>query len=134
MQQSEARRLNQVLMVQVALGAVAGLVTLPLGAMAAISALIGASASLLGNGIAAVWAFRDYRAQEPERILMRLYSAEAAKVALILAILGIAFAAVDGLEIPILLGTFFVVQVASPIVAAQLDNPPGQGSGERKQK
>jgi ATP synthase protein I len=102
--------------------------------MAATSALIGASASLMGNGIAAVWAFRVYRAQEPERILMRLYGAEAAKVALILAILGIAIATLDGIEIPILLGAFFVVQVASPMVAAQLDNLPSRGSGERKQK
>jgi ATP synthase protein I len=104
------------------------------GADAFISALIGAGASLTANMFGALLAFRDYRAQEPERILMRLYGAEVVKIAVVIGVFAAALATVEGLNLPALIGAFFAVQVVSPLVAAQLDTPPSQGSGERKQK
>lgn len=130
MQESEARRLRQLIRVQAVLCVVAFLIALSISMAAAASALIGAGASLAATLVAALWAFRDYRAQEPERILMRIYRAESARIAVALGIFATAFATFDGLDPLALLGGFLATQVAAPIIAAQLDTPPSRGSGE----
>ena len=130
MQETEARRLRQLLRVQAVLCAAVFLVALSISVAAAISALIGAGASLVATLVAALWAFRDYRAQEPERILVRIYRAETARVAVVLGIFATAFATFDGLDALALLSAFLVTQVAATIIAAQLDTPPSRGSGE----
>lgn len=50
---------------------------------------------------------------------MRFYSAEVGKIALLLGLFAAAFAAIDGLVLPWLLGSYFVIQVIPPILAAQ---------------
>jgi len=134
MQRSEARRLKQIMVVQAVLASVLGLMALAIGLAAAMSAAIGGGASLTANFLGALWAFRDYTAREPERILMRFYGAEVVKISVMIAILATALATLDGLNVPILLGAFFVVQVVTPLVAAQLDTPQGPGPGAAKQK
>jgi len=134
MEKTEARRLKQLLTTQAVTAGLLGLLALAFGATAALAATIGAGTSLFGNVIAALWAFRDYRAQEPERILLRFYSAEVVKISVVVLIFAAALAAVDGLNIAVLLGAYLVVQVVSPVVAAQLDTRPSCRPGVGKQK
>jgi ATP synthase protein I len=119
MRQAHALHAKRTLKVQALLGLVATVVFLPFGGHVALSALIGAAVCLSANALFAVSVFRSYRAQEPERILLRIYGAEVAKLALILGLFGVAFVTVGDLNLPVLLGAYLVTQVASPIIAAQ---------------
>ena len=105
------------------------LIALPFGGPAALSVLIGVGACLLANGLFAVLVFRHYRAQETERLLLNIYGAEVAKLAVLIGLFGVAFATVDGLKIPALLGAYLVTQVASTLIAAQLDTRSGPRPG-----
>lgn len=64
--------------------------------------------------------FRAYRAQEPARLVLRIYSAEILKLGMILALFTIAFVTLDGLNLPTLVGAYLAVQVIPTLVAAQL--------------
>jgi ATP synthase protein I len=118
MHQADALRVKRILKVQALLGLVAVALALPFGGSVALSALIGSAACLLANALLAVSVFRGYSAQEPERILLRFYGAEVAKLALVVGLFGIAFVTVEDLNLPVLLGAYLVTQVASPIIAA----------------
>jgi len=125
MQSSTSTQLTQpklarrVLILQAILTSVASVGALPFGSLTALSVLIGGGACLVANTAVVLWVFRDYRAQVPGQLLMRLYSAEAGKIALVLGLFAVAFAAIDGLDLPWLLGSYFVIQVMPPILAAQ---------------
>jgi ATP synthase protein I len=134
MQQADARLVRRVLKVQAILGLGAAVLALPLGSSVALSVLIGGGSCLAANALFAASVFRGYRAQEPERILLRFYGAELAKVVVILALLAIALALIDGLVAPVLLGAYLVIQVASTLIAAQSDERPGPRPAEPTQK
>ncbi len=110
---------RRVLGLQAVLTLVATLAAMPFGSLRALSVLIGGGACLVANAVVVMWVFRDYRAQVPGALLMRFYSAEVGKIALLLGLFAAAFAAIDGLDLPLLLGSYFVVQVLPPILAAQ---------------
>lgn len=95
------------------------LISLPFGRSVAVSALIGAGACLLANSLCAMLVFRDYQAQHPERLLLRIYGAEVAKLAVIIGLFGAAIIALDGLNIPAMLAAYLIAQVASTLIAAQ---------------
>lgn len=122
MQQPDAFQVKRALVYQAALGLVLVVFALPFGSSVALSVLIGAGTCLLANALLAAWVFRGYRAQEPERLVLRFYSAEAAKIALILGAFTVAFVTVDGLNIPALLGAYFLAQVIPTLIAAQIGN------------
>lgn len=109
---------KRILATQLILGLSLAVLTLPLGVPVAISVLIGAATCLLANATLAAWVFRQYRAQRPERLLARFYSAEIAKIALTLGAFAIAFVAFDELNITALLAAYFLVQVMSTLIAA----------------
>lgn len=134
MSQADVLLARRVLKVQAVLGAIISCVGVPFGSSIALSAFIGASACLLANALFVSMAFRGYRAQAPERIVMRFYGAEVAKIALILAIFAIALIALNDLNFPVLMGAYFVTQVASPIIAAQTERPRNLTVGNRTQK
>jgi len=134
MQRAHALHAKRILKVQALLGLVATVVALPFGGHVALSALVGAAAGLSANALFAVSVFRGYRAQEPERILLRFYGAELAKIVLILALFAIALAMIDGLKVPVVLGAYLVTQVASHLIAAQSDVRPGPRPVEPTQK
>jgi ATP synthase protein I len=134
MQRAHALHAKRILKVQALLALVATVVALPFGGHVALSALIGAAACLSANALFAVSVFRSYRAQEPERILLRIYGAEVAKLALILGLFSVAFVTVEDLNLPVLLGAYLVTQVASPIIAAQSEVPREVPAGDRVQK
>ncbi len=132
MQQADALLAKRVLQVQAILGFLATAIALPFGSSVVISVLIGAGTCLLANSLFAVWVFRRYRAQRPERLLLRLYGAEAGKLALIVGLFVVAFVALDGLSIPALLAAYLVTQVASTLIAAQMDTRSGARDQNRE--
>jgi ATP synthase protein I len=134
MQQADARLVRRVLRVQAILGLGAVALALPLGGSVALSVLIGAGSCLVANALFAVSVFRGYRAQEPERIVLRFYGAELAKIVVILALFAIALAMIDGLNVPVLLGAYLVTQMASHLIAAQSDVRPGPRPAKPTQK
>jgi ATP synthase protein I len=134
MQQADARLVRRVLKIQAILGLGALALTLPLGGPVALSVLIGAGSCLAANALFAASVFRGYRAQEPGRIVLRFYGAELAKIALILALFAIAMAMIEGLNVPVLLVSYLVTQVASHLIAAQSDVRPGPRPAEPSQK
>jgi ATP synthase protein I len=134
MQQAEARLVRRILRVQAMIGLGAAALALPLGSSVALSVLIGAGSCLVANALFAASVFRGYRAQDPERILLRFYGAELAKIVVILALLAIALAMIDSLIVPVLLGAYLVTQVAASLIAAQSDERPGSSPVEPTQK
>ncbi|MGE5152767.1 MAG: ATP synthase subunit I [Bdellovibrio bacteriovorus] len=134
MQQSDARLVRRVLKIQAILGLGASVLALPLGGPIAFSVLIGAGSCFAANVLFAASVLRGYRAQEPERIVLRFYGAELAKIALILALFAIALVMIDGLNVPVLLVSYLVTQVASHLIAAQSDERPGPSPAEPTQK
>ena len=119
MQQPNALQARQILRIQSIFGLILTIIALPFGSPVAISVLIGAGTCWLANALLVVWVFRAYRAQAPERLVLRFYSAEVAKITLILVLFGVAFAIYDELNIPALLGAYFMVQVIPTLIAAQ---------------
>lgn len=106
---------------QVVFAAIAILTALPFGAMALQSAALGAGVCLLANWIFALRVFRSYRAQAPGDLVMRMYSAEIIKILIILGLFSVAFATVEDLNLPALLGTYFAVQVLPALFASRPD-------------
>jgi ATP synthase protein I len=127
MQQADVAQAKRYLKVQAILGTASVAAALPFGGPVALSALIGAGACLIANALFAASVFRGYRAQEPERLLLRIYGAEVTKVALILGIFALSFASIDGLNLPVLLGAYLVTQLVSPIAAAQSEDRRATG-------
>jgi ATP synthase protein I len=97
---------------------IAAVVAIPFGASAALSALIGGGVCLAANAFAAAWVFRRYRAQEPGLLVMRLYSAEVAKIALALGLFAAASATIEGLNVLVLLGAYLATQVVPAFLAS----------------
>ena len=134
MQQADTLLAQRVLQVQAILGSVAVVIALPFGYSVVVSVLIGAGVCLLANGLFAASVFRDYRAQHPDLLLLRIYGAEVAKLALIIGLFVVAFVTLDGLNIPALLAAYLVTQVAATLIAAQLETQSGDHDKNRHEK
>jgi len=119
MQQPDVLQAKRVLLAQLALTLVLTVAAAPFGASIALSVLVGSSACLLATAVFAVRMFQGYRAQAPGSLLMRIYGAEAAKLALVLGLFGAAFATIEGLNLPALFAAYLAVQVLPAIVASQ---------------
>jgi ATP synthase protein I len=131
MHQADALQAKRILTIQAVLGALAVAIALPFGGPVAVSALIGAGSSLLANLLFAATIFRRYRAQEPERLLMRFYGAEIAKLAVLLGLFAVAFKFLEGLSIPALLGAYLAPQIASNLIGAQWGDRPAKRPADR---
>nr|WP_295401943.1 ATP synthase subunit I [uncultured Thiocystis sp.] len=119
MQQPGAFQAKRILKIQFAFGLAMTILALPFGNSVAISVLVGSGTCLLANSLLAVWVFREYRAAETARLAMRFYRGEAAKIALILGLFATAFAVIDNLNLPVMLGAYVAVQVIPTLIAAQ---------------
>jgi ATP synthase protein I len=128
MQQSEALQAKRVLIAQLALTLALTAAAAPFGAQIALSALIGAGTCLLASAVFAFWVFRRYRAQRPDALVIRFYGAEVAKLAVALGLFALAFATVGGLNLPVLLAAYFVVQVLPAVFA------PSWGAGPKSER
>ncbi|NCA69281.1 MAG: F0F1 ATP synthase assembly protein I [Sphingobacteriia bacterium] len=120
MHQRNAFQARRILKLQMIFALVALAIALPFGASIVLSALVGAGSCLIANAMFAALVFRAYRAQEPARLVLRIYSAEILKLGMILALFTIAFVTLDGLNLPTLVGAYLAVQVIPTLVAAQL--------------
>lgn len=120
MQQRDALQAKQVLRLQLILSLGALAVALPFGASIATSTLVGAGSCLVANALFAVLVFGAYRAQDPARLVMRIYSAELLKIGVILVLFIVAFVTLDDLNLPVLIGAYLAVQVIPTLIAAQL--------------
>lgn len=129
MQQADALLAKKTLQVQVILGLSALLIALPFGWQVVMSVMIGVGSCLFANSLFAVLVFRGYRAQEPGRLLLNIYGAEVVKLVVLVGLFGVAFATLDGLNVPALLVAYLVIQVASTLIAAQLSARAASRSG-----
>lgn len=109
---------------QIALAILAVLIAVPFGLSVLISAGIGAGVCLLANWVFAARVFRRYHAQRPDELVLRMYGAEIVKIGLILALFGLAFATLEDLNLPALLGAYFAVQVLPALLASRPDARP----------
>jgi ATP synthase protein I len=104
------------------------LVAAPFGSASLLSAAVGGAACLLANLAAAFWVFRRYRAQQPGALVLRFYGAEIVKITLILTLFAIAYVAFESLILPIVLGSYLIVQT----VPALIPDRSGDGSAQRR--
>ena len=123
MQQTDARQAKRVLWFQVALTLALPLLAFVFGELIALSVLIGGAACTIANGVLVWGMFGRYRAAEPGLLVMRFYAAEITKILIVLVLFGAAFALIDGLNLPALLGAYFLVQVLPMVMASQWDAP-----------
>ena len=117
MRELDRRGLRRLLLIQLLASVAIAIVVWIIQAQAGVSALVGGLASLTGNLVFAVWVFAPYKAQRPGGLLSRFFLAEIAK----LVVIGLVFAAainwLQPLNVVALFGSFFVVQVLSPLLA-----------------
>ena len=113
----DRRGLRLLLLIQLMASVAIAILAWIIQAQAGISALVGGLASLTGNLVFAVWVFAPYKAHRPGGLLSRFFLAEIAK----LVVIGLVFAAainwLQPLNVVALFGSFFVVQVLSPLLA-----------------
>ncbi len=128
MHQPDALQAKRVLIAQLALTLVLCVTAVPFSLSVALSILIGSTVCLLASAMFAFWVFRKYRAQRPDAIVIRFYTAEAAKIVLVLGLFTVAFATIDSLSLPALLAAYFVVQVLPTVVA------PYWGAGPKRER
>jgi ATP synthase protein I len=93
------------------------LLGLAFGVSVALSALLGGAISTLTNALFSYWVFRDYRAQAPAALVLRIYGAEGLKLALSLVLFVMVFLSVMPLSPPALFGAYLVVQVLPTLLA-----------------
>ena len=105
---AEARKL---LILQGALLAVIPLTLLPLGSTVAISGFLGGAIAFVSSLIMYLLVFRQYRAQQPEKILAKFYSAEIAKLIIAMAAFAVIVLNVQPLSFASLILVYFVIQV-----------------------
>jgi ATP synthase protein I len=121
MQQSDALQAKRILAIQSALSLVLFAAALPFGLSVALSFLIGGAVCLVANSVFAFWVFRQHRASEPGLLLMRFYAAELVKLSVILGLFAMAFAMIEGLNLPALFAAYFAVQVLPAVFASGWD-------------
>jgi ATP synthase protein I len=97
---------------------VLALVMLLVGPVYAYSALAGGMIAAVANALFAGRIFADYRAQEPQLLLMRLYGAELLKLVLVGVLFGGAYLWIEPLSPGALLGAFLVVYLVPPVIVA----------------
>jgi ATP synthase protein I len=117
MYQPDAPQAKRILIGQSILTLVLTAGALPFGSHVALSVLIGAGVCLSATAVFAFWVFRRYRAQRPDLLVMRFYGAEIAKLVLVLCLFAVAFAKVEGINLPAVLAAYFVVQVLPTVLA-----------------
>lgn len=119
------------LIAQFVVAGVAVLASLPLGFVALRSVAIGAGVCLIANLLFARRVFRQYRAQQPGELVLRMYGAEVLKIGLILALFALAFATIEPLNLPALLAAYAAVQIVPALFATRPDTRPPANTDPR---
>jgi len=116
----DRRGLRRLLLIQLIATVVVATLAWAIQTQAGMSALVGGLASLAGNLLFAIWIFAPYKAQRPGSLVSRFYLAEIAKLVVIGLIFATAIIWLKPLNVVALFGSFFVVQVLSPLLAHSL--------------
>lgn len=117
MRQLDRKDIKRLLLIQLVATVTVAVVAWLVRTDAGISALVGGMASLSGNLLFALWVFAPYRAQATGGLLSRFYLAELAKLTMIGLVFAAAIVWLKPLNVVALFGSFFVVQVLSPLLA-----------------
>lgn len=114
MQVQKTGEARQLITIQFVLLVLIPLVLLPLGATVSLSGLLGGAIAFVSSLLMFALVFRRYRAQQPEKIVARFYSAEMAKL-----IFGIAAFAFVVINIqPLNFATLILVYLTMQVVPA----------------
>ena len=116
MRELDQKRIKRLLVIQLLAAIMVTAIAWIIQSEAGLSALIGGGASLLGNILFAFWVFAPYKAQKPGGLLGRFYLAEIAKLLTIGLVFAAAIVWLKPLNAVALFGSFFVVQVLSPLL------------------
>jgi len=115
------RRVKRLVSMQFFVALILALGLLLVDPVYAYSSLAGGLIAAVANAAFARRVFADYRAQEPQLLLMRLYGAELLKLVLV----GVLFAGVylwiEPLSPGALLGAFLIVYLVPPVILASGD-------------
>ncbi len=122
MQQPDALQARRILKFQVILGLVLVVLALPFGGSVALSVLIGAGICLLANALLAIWVFRGLSRPGAGEIGLAFLWWRGRKDRIDSRFIRRRLCDIDNLNIPVLLGAYFVVQVIPTLIAAQLGN------------
>ncbi|NBC46411.1 MAG: F0F1 ATP synthase assembly protein I [Gammaproteobacteria bacterium] len=114
-------QLKRLLIWQAAVAVMVSAAAVPFGMDALLAAAIGAGGCLLANWYFAFRVFQRYEAQEPGRLLARIYGAELVKIVIALAVFGLAFATLDELNPLALFGAYLAVQIVPALFAQRPD-------------
>ena len=117
MRELDRRGIKRLLLIQLTASVVVATLAWVVQTQAGISALVGGLASLAGNLLFGIWIFAPYSAQRPGSLVGRFYLAEIAKLVVIGLIFASAIIWLKPLNVVALFGSFFVVQVLSPLLA-----------------
>ncbi len=104
---------------QLVVGLLLGLALLPLGWVHSISALLGGAIAFLGSLYFAGRVFVRYRAEQPERLLGRLYRAEIGKVLIVSVLFAVVVILVRPLSIVALLAGYLCAQSIAPLLSCR---------------
>ncbi len=86
-----------------------------------LAAAFGAAACLFANWYFAFRVFQRYQARQPGRLLARIYGAELAKIAIALAVFGLALATLENPNPLALFGAYLAVQILPAVIAQRPD-------------
>ena len=109
----EARKL---LLIQAGLILLIPLLLLPLGTTVAISGLLGGTIALGSSVIMFLMVFRQYRAQQPAKIVAKFYTAEIAKLIFAMAAFAVIVLNVQPLSFATVILVYFFIQVVPALI------------------
>lgn len=118
MLQAHDAQIKRVLRIQLAMALLLPIVVWPFGTPFALSVLIGAGVCLVANVTFAFWVLRAVGVGESQALGLRIYGAEIGKLGLILGLFALAFATIEGLNLPALVAAYFAVQVLPALLAS----------------
>jgi len=116
MENLDRRRAKRILKVQAVVALVFIVVGQLLGEDIGMAALIGAVIAAASNALFALGVFGQYRAEEPGGLLFKLYAAELIKLLVVALAFAGTFLWIKPLNVPVLFGVFFVVQILPPLL------------------
>jgi F0F1-type ATP synthase assembly protein I len=115
MQLTGNSQIRTIVVLQLGVSLILGIVLLAFGKTIAWSGLLGGLIAAFGNGFFAYRSFVHYRAQEPNKIVARMYGAEIQKWIMTGLLFGLTIVIFRSVSIGVLLGCYLFVQVAVPM-------------------
>jgi len=112
------RRVKRLVTLQFLAASILALGLLLAGPVYAYSSLTGGLIAAFASAAFAGRVFVDYRAQEPQLLLMRLYGAELLKLVLVGVLFAGAYLWIEPLSPGALLGAFLIIYLVPPVIVA----------------